>query len=333
VLKAIDDRDEEVRNWAVHTLDTFAVFSGDARPVEWIAVFRRVLETQRAAGPRAAAAYGLGRYKDHAAEVVPLLVAAGKSRDPEVKTAAILALGWLGPEARAAVPLALEALRDEDLGTRAAAANALGALGDSSDAVIDALAVALADSDRWVVRGAITSLGALGKGSARVAGMLTDYLLRPDADPYACPEAVRMFVFDGTERTALARLSAEFEKSAKAPLSVAYGLCALDAPESARALARLTSALSEGTDPNAVLAYLRMLGPKAAAATPGVVPFLAGEVAQTRMLAAVALGAFGPGAKEAIPALERLAKDSDANVVLGAKQAIEQIRADPAPQK
>jgi HEAT repeat protein len=142
-----------------------------------------------------------------------------------------------------------------------------------------------------------------------------------------------MLAFDGMELEAKTQLTDVFEKDPKAPLSVAFALRALDAPSSDDAFARLATALVDGTDPNAVLAYLRMLGPKAAAATAAVVPFLANDDTAVRTTAAVALGAFGPGAKDALPALERATKDADATVALAAKQAIEQIRASPAPPK
>ena len=333
VLKSIDDRNEEVRGWAAHALDTYAAFAGEERPVAWIAVFRHVLETQRSPGPRAAAVAGLGRYKGHGPVVVPLLIDAAKSREPVVRRTAVLALGWIGPEAQSAVPLVLDALRDGDVSIRSSAAQALSGLGDSSDAVIDALAAATSDPDRSVCRTAIVSLGSLGKGSARVAAILTNHILRAASDPYACSEAVRMLAFDGTEEHAIPKLTDAFEKDPKAPLSVAFALRALDAPSAEKAFARLTTSLADGTDPRTVLAYLRMLGPKAAGATAAVVPFLSDDDATIRMTAAVALGAFGPGAKDALPALERSTHDSDANTALASKQAIATIRAGTGPTK
>jgi HEAT repeat protein len=256
-------------------------------------------------------------------------VEAAKSREPEVRTAGILALGWLGEEAQSAAPLVVAALRDGDASIRSAASHALGTLGDSSDAVLDGLAAVLTDADRSVRYGAIVSLGALGKRSDRVATTFTKRLLAPGTDPYDCGEIVRMLAFDGTVLEAKTQLTDAFEKDPKAPLSVAFALRALDAPSSEEAFARLTSALADGTDPRTVLAYLRMLGPKAVPATAAVVPFLSNGDAAVRTTAAVALGAFGPGARDALPALELATKDADATVVLAAKQAIAQISASP----
>lgn len=326
VLRSIEDRDEEVRGWAVHALDNFAAFSGGAPPVEWIPVFRRVIETQRAAGPRAAAAAGLGRYPAYSDEVLPPLIAAMNGREPEVKAAAVQALGWLGPKAASAVPGMVECVRHDDSQVRNAACYSLGQIGVSSEAVIDSLLAATGDENRWVRRHSIESLGKLGKGSDRVADALVLVIAAPDADPYVAGVAVEAVLASGTRDRSVAALSRAFDKDGSPP-SIAFALAALDAPAEAKALERLIAMASKGERLSDVLAALRLLGPKAAAATPAVVPFLTNEDPIVRMTAAVALGAFGPGAKDALPALERSSKDADANVALTSKQAIEEIRA------
>ncbi len=332
VLKSIDDRDEEVRSWAVHALDTFAAIEGDDPPVEWIPVFRRVLETQRAAGPRAAAAAGLGRYPTHAAEVLPPLIAAMNGREPEVKAAAVQSLGWLGPKAAIAVPGMLECVRHDDPQVRSAACYSLGLIGTSSDAVIGSLLSAIRDEDRWVRRHSIESLGRLGKGSDRVADALVLVIAAPDADPYIAGVAVEAVVAAGVRDRSVAALARAFDGDGSPP-SVAFALAALDATAAAKALERLIAMASRGERLSDVLAALRLLGPKAAGSVAAIVPHLSSEDPRTRISAAVALGAIGPGAKDALPALERMSKDPDAMVVTAAKQAIEEIRAASGPTK
>ena len=57
---------------------------------------------------------------------MPALIEAIKSKEVEVRGAAVYALGEIGPGARQAVPAVSQALKDEDADVRKAAALALG---------------------------------------------------------------------------------------------------------------------------------------------------------------------------------------------------------------
>lgn len=326
VLKAIEDPAEDNRGWAVHALDTYAAFAGDARPVEWIAVFKKVLATSRTPGARSNAAAGLGRYTDHGPEVVPVLIEAAKHREPEAQRGALLALGWFGEGARSAVPVVLEALRSEDGETRSTAAAALGGLGDSSDAVIDALVARVADDERWVKRHAIESLGRLGKGSSRVAEVLVGVITAQGTDPYIGGVAVDAIVAAELRDRAIPPITAAFEKKETTRPVVAFALVNLDAPGAPQALAKLIAMAESGDQLQDVIGALRLLGPKSAPAVPALTKLLAHADAPIRVLAAVALGSAGAAAKDALPALDGLQSDAGTNVALAAKQSAASIR-------
>jgi HEAT repeat protein len=329
VIRLIDDPDESVREWATHALDTFANNTGGTR-LEWIPIFRRVLETDRAPSVRGPAACGLGRYAGHGPAVVPPLRAAARSREAVVRYHALLALGWLNVEARSAVPEVTAALRSSDPDSRAAAAIALGRIGDPSDDVLVELISVMRDPDRSAARCAVDALGALGKRSPRLGIELTSYLADPKADPFVCGHVVHAIAATGAARVAVPALTTVLEDFPNTPPSVAYALCALDAPVAPRALERLMAVAGEDVPGQDLLVLLRLLGPKAAAAAPLVVRALQSEDEAVRTSAAVALGAFGPDAKDALPALEAVAEDEAPMVALAARRAIEAIRLPPA---
>ena len=326
VLRGIGDPDENVRGWATHTLDTFAAFAGDARPPEWIAVFRRVLEKEPLPATRAAAAFGLGRYTSQSAEVLPALLASVKSREPEVKRGVLLALGLFGASARAAVPAALDALRDEDPQTRQTAAYALGAFGDGADPVIAALIGALRDESSSVRRNAVSSLAILGKGTTRAAQALVVCLEDETSSVFLHESAAHALADVAVPEVAIPALTRAFEKDPAASPNVARSLVALDAPLAGKALDRLIEGMGSSDDPTRELILLGQLGAKAARAVPAICKILDGTDKFRRLSAADALAKIGLAAKDALPALERGARDADADVAQSCTRALDAIR-------
>lgn len=351
VLRTVEDRNEEVRGWAIHALDSLAAFAGDERPAEWIAIFRRVLERDPAPGIRASAAHGLGRYKASAAEVLAPLVTALRSPEPSVRAAAVLSLGWLGSGARSAAADVAARVADPDASVRAAAAHALGPIGVASNETVDALRAALSATDRAILRNAARSLGALASNSESAAVAVADFVRSERPDPFACADAIRCAAA-GTARERVAGVLRPAFSGPDAAPAVAFALCALDTPERPDALRRL-AALTErasGPQPNRTsapregshgersteagprradaLAYLRLLGAIASGTTPAVARLLSDPDPAIRRAAAAALGAFGPAAKEALPALERLIEDDDETVAAVARDAVRDVRGD-----
>ena len=330
VVKAIEDPAEDNRGWAVHALDTYAAFAGDARPVEWIAVFKKVLAASRTPGARANAAYGLGRYKGRGAEVVPVLIEAMKNREPEAQTGALIALGWLSDESRAAIPVVLPALRADDADVRRTAAYVLAAIAPAGDAaVIAALIGSTHDESQSVRSSAISSLAVVGKGSREAATEIARCLGDAAAELNTRATAARRLADVGVPDVAIPALTSAFEKDPEATPTVAVALCMLDSPHAAKALDWLVSKLGDTNPRWSVLPLLGQLGARAAPAVPAIVRVLEEPDVFRRQLAASALADIGPAAKDALPALEKAAQGADANVAAVAKNAIERIRAAP----
>ena len=332
VLACMKDSNEEIRGWATHTLDNYAVFAGADAPTEWLEIFKRVLEKERAPAIRATGAFGLARYKEHAAEVVPLLAAATDCGEPEVERAAVLGLGWLRGAARPAVPAILAAMKRGDADTRDAGAVALGGIGDGSPPVIEALADMLHSDSRFGPRNAATSLGIVGKGSARAVEALVALVKGEETDRFLRADAARALGKIGGKE-AVAALGAWFDSSTEVPAEVCGALCAMDAPQSAKAMARLIVLVKDPSNPFSALACLRELGPKGAPAAQAVAGLLTAKDVSTLIGAANTLQTFGPAAKEVLPALEAAAKDGNAEVVAAVKAAIDAIRQEPKPPK
>ena len=68
------------------------------------------------------------------------------------------------------------------------------------------------------------------------------------------------------------------------------------------------------------------LGADAEPAAPILIEMLRSNLVADRWIAARLLGSIGPGAREALPKLERMVKDEDLNVSRIALWAIDQIR-------
>jgi HEAT repeat protein len=333
VLRCVDDADSDVRGWAVHALDVYATF-WDQRPPEWIAIFKRVLEKDREPAIRSAAAYGLGRYKGRGPDVVPALAAAAATGEAEARQGATLSLGLLGAESRSAIPVLLEALRARDAIVRIAAGVALRTVAEPGDAaVLAALAEATRDANQSVRTTAFWALATLGKGQPATAAELVRCFGDPTSDANTRAAAARRLAEVGVPATAIPPLTAAFEKDPDLPPAVLVALCELDAPCAGKALDRLI-AMAEVADPRwDVVGLIGQLGPKAARAVPALRRILSGDDHWRRVSAAESLGAIGAAAKDALPELEKLAQDPDANLARAAKDAAALIRAAPAGPK
>jgi HEAT repeat protein len=115
-----------------------------------------------------------------AADSVPALVAALRSRDPYVSSFAAWTLGGLGPAAAGAVPALVEALDREEAYGRGGAAAALAKMGPAAEAAVPALVRALSDADgdrRWK---AARTLGRIGPAARAAVPVLARALEDPN---------------------------------------------------------------------------------------------------------------------------------------------------------
>ncbi len=111
---------------------------------------------------RPSAADALGKISPAANESTPVLIAALKGKDKEVRWLAAFALGEIGPAAKEAVPALTATLKDDEAVVRREAASALGQIGSAAKEAIPALIAALKDENRWVRRWAALALGEIG---------------------------------------------------------------------------------------------------------------------------------------------------------------------------
>jgi HEAT repeat protein len=216
------------------------------------------------------------------------------------------------------------ALASDDVKLRQKAAYALFQLGKDAAPAAAGLVKSLRDADAYV---RTTSAKALPRLPAGAVKPLVPELA---ADLFVESQDVRREA--GSVLWRLGPLAAVLEKDAASP-TVAFSLCALDAPAAPKALAKLVAMAGREERLVDVLGAFLLLGPKSATAVPAIVTRLTHADAKVRSISATALDAIGPAAKDALPALDELKTDPDPNVVAAAKQAAETIRAAPAAPK
>jgi HEAT repeat protein len=301
LIKELHARNADRRLKAAQALTNLGPDAKDAVPA-----LIHALKTDRDSRVRIWAANALGRIGPAAKDGVPALIDASRA-DSEiiVRRASAMSLGQIGPDAKDAVPALLDALKDSDEWLPGAAAGALGAIvgkmsgpaaKDAVSALVDVLTTeSKASARRWVA-------GILGKMSGPAA---------KDAVP-ALLDALKDSDLD-VRRTAVDSLGQ-------------IGPAAKDA------VPALLDALKDG-DRNTREWAAVSLG-KIHARPKVVIPALI-EVLKTNGGAVQAIGAFGPQAKDAVPALIDALQDEapygavDALGAIGpdAKDALPALRA------
>ncbi len=323
LVAALDDPDEQIRVSAANDLANFCGFARDARPVELIAVFERILEHDRAPAVRAQGAAGLGRFKGHGKRVVPVLAKAAASSEPDVQWTALVALRMMGAEARSAVPVVLRVFESGDDRVRAAAVGALGGLGVRSDAVIDVLIRGMQSRDRGTRRTSISTLGGFGTTSARAVRALVTAFGDESFSVYERAAIAEALATSGAAELAVAPLTQAFETDPDGDPRIAFALVSLDAPIAARALTAICRRTMRLTNPFEELNLLGRLGPKAAGAVSTVAHQLDRDKDRMRLDAVHALTAIGVTQPGVRAALQRAATDPAPDVAQAAKSALE----------
>ncbi|MHC4248405.1 MAG: HEAT repeat domain-containing protein [Planctomycetota bacterium] len=242
---------------------------------------------------RAAAAQALGDIGAASAPAFDRICHALADPSADVRRGAVWALEGLGPRAAPAVPLLTKVLDDNDSGVRLRAVMALGTIAPDSREATLALAGRLGDENYGVRNRAGDMLAMRGKGAV---GVLADALRKDNTDAHS--EAAR----------ALAQIGGE---------AVAAG------PALIEALNGTANVLDEVFD---AVAKIRPSPER-------VVPILlrlAGSSAngRVRRRAMEALGAYGEGAKAALPLLTAALRDDDEDTVEAAVAGIAGIGAD-----
>jgi HEAT repeat protein len=254
---------------------------------------------------RCQAAHALTRMGTSAEPAVDALAAALRDDIPAVRRDAANTLGQLGPAAAPAVPELAEALKDRQVVVRRQAAASVEAIDPKSAAVLPALVAAARDPDAEV-RGCARRILAKSWGP--------DGLARAEVP---IQERIAVFIqllenpVVATEFDLLGALEQFGEEAVPQLVTV------LQRPSDARNLAK------EGVVVE-VAELLRRLGPRAKAAVPELIEQLRedkqyGGASIRRTRAATILGAIGP---PALPQLVEVIKDKDAESRVLAAQAL-----------
>lgn len=265
-IEKIHDPDPKVRGTAVVELGKLGANAKLAVPA---IAFR--LETDKVAWVRLAAAGSLGKIGPEAREAVPSLIAALNDTGFDVAHWSASALGKIGPGAKAAVPALRKFLKSNVSSNFITAAVALGQIGpDAKDAIPDLL-------------------------EAAEKGMHSNYRYEP---------AYSLWAINQHKQAVPLLMKMLKDTWYHNPGTVAYSLGRIgpDAKEAVPALEHLLR------DPGSLVASQAALAlwqiSKHKNAIPTLIGLLKHESSTERSHAAWRLGAIGPEAKEAIPALE-----------------------------
>jgi HEAT repeat protein len=292
------------------------------------------------------------------ARAVPALAARLGDERPEVRFAAAMALGEIGPEARAAAPALLDlALREGDDGSGAMAAGALGtidltaarqamaahmtrlesgdanarrracevlaSLGPVAKPAVSALVQATKDGDDVVRNRAVSALGRIALPTAQVTPALVAALDDPaTAVRYT---AALQFSFGQVPAEAIPALTRRAADPEKSVAGLAERAVAGASQNPLANVPVLVMMLRTSSARDYTLLQVAKLGPRAAEATPALIPILSAPRPLERYLAAEALAAIGPAASAARPALEAALRDEEPVVRESAAAALEAI--------
>jgi HEAT repeat protein len=263
---------------------------------------------------RLAAANAIGEWGDRAKPAIPVLVAALKDTNEDVRNAAVNSLAAAGPDA---VGPLIQAFRNRDAEVRRLAAVALGNQGplkgpEAKDAVRD-LTILLKDKDPGVRRAAVVALGASQPKDEAAASALIDLLRDKDAD-------VRVAVLDALPRIDSA-LRIDHEPGGKIAIPVLVAALKDDSAASVRVAAARNLAyfrrLSFGAS--------KHLGDKPNEVVTALVAALKDADADVRAAAVASLGHLGHDTEEEVgpyPLLRVLAKDKAPAVRAEAARAL-----------
>jgi HEAT repeat protein len=363
LTRALKDSDSRVRAEAAEDLGQIGPDARDAVPH-----LREALNDPDA-HVRVFAVEALARIDPESTVEVPVLVNALVSKDKALRNAAVGALAELGQRCQSAIPhLTATLSQDEQGDIRSAAAFALGEVGPTAtrpgsrpQEVVLALARAMQhdaneDVSFWAAkvlrkfgpdaRPALPFLREALKGKqwrqSDVASIAADVLAR--LGPVAVP------VFDEALqdeecglRSCLVEYLGEMGAMAEPVVPTLMGLLKEEDPAlrqaAASALLQIDRRLAiravvpvlgelkgeESGRAERALLDLGALGPEAKAAVPALVKVLTGGREGYRQAAAEALGAIGPEANAAVPALRAALEDEKAGVRVAAARALWQV--------
>lgn len=240
---------------------------------------------------REKAAQMLGSMGSAARDAIPALQeAAARDSNADVHAAAQDALVYVKATRQDAVKLLVEASNDSSWKMRQKAAQVLGEMGPAAREAIPALQKATGDADSDVQAAALEALVKVSPGEA--VKLLVD----------------RLNASESQVRQKAARILGEMRPAAR---------------DAIRALIKATH--DDNSDVQAAALEALVKASPEDAIKPLVLKLNASEW-QVRQKAAQMLGGMGSAAREAIPALQKAAQDSDSDVRAAAQEALDKIQ-------
>ncbi|MCI0377237.1 MAG: HEAT repeat domain-containing protein [Gemmataceae bacterium] len=267
--------------------------------------------------------------KTPASALVPVLTAALKDKNAELRAAAAPVLGLLGPKARSAVPALIDAAKDKDESVRVEAVLALGEIGPAAkESAPHLLALVPEEMFSLIDPMVVTALGNMG------AGVVADLVKAvKGAGTNRCVVALQAIGLVGKEAKdavpAVADALGDSHRLVREYAAKALGKIGQDAVPAVPKLEKALKDKSVAVQLAAGLALYQIAGRKE-----GIPVFSAALAEDTVSLRVDACRAFGHMGKDAVPALRDLSKalaDKESEVRLAATEALGRIGPDAKP--
>ena len=259
-----------------------------------------VLKAEKSVQVKVAVATALGKTGENAKTILKGMIEALKDPDPAVRAAVADAFGRIGFEAAEAVPALKPLLKDADPGVRLASAFALGRVGPDAASAIPELSQALAgDTDTAVRKESARAFAYLGLDAKSTVPALAKALREDKSEEVRQQAALALGKMRG-ETTGVAPAMIEAMKK--------------DADKTVRIF--VTHALGDSLG-DGLRAYVKDMAEQ-------LVKEAEGDV---RIALIQELGALGPAAKDALPALNMRVTDVQLSVRDEAKKAVKKVMA------
>lgn len=330
----VADKAERVRFTALDGAD--AIFRGvgvKEKPARFVAAFGKCMSSDASDNVRLKAA-GIAKklQREELKQLVPVLSEMLQSdKSAPVRAAAATALGMAGDNAKTVVNIMVEGLKDKEATVRAAVLEAFGRIGDEAKGTVSRIIPLLKDQDAGVRLSAAFALGRIGP-DASVAVPDLSQTLTGDSDATVRKEAARAFAFLGLDAKAgipaLAKaLREDKSEEVRQQCALALGKMGGDVHS---AVPAMLEAMQKDTDKTVRTFVVHSLGNTLGSNLKEHVKLLAEQLLKdtegdVRLAIIQELASLGPDAKEALPALKRMTADVQLTVRDEAKRAVKKV--------